>query len=99
MDNKKVSGVLISDKCGDLMFLNSKHLDNLAKDPETIPCGNQEGADTFDYVAKQVYSHQQTCTGMCLSPCGRYLIAMDTLHKINVLNFPRVVQLQSVNTD
>ena len=33
------------------------------------------------------------------SPCGRYLLSTDTLHKTVVANFPNVATLQSVNTD
>lgn len=92
-------GILIADKVGDLLFLNENNLERLAKDPETVPGPGQEGAETFDYVAQVIYSHQQACTNMVLTPCGRFLVSFDTLNKVMVLHFPKVCQLQSVNVD
>jgi len=51
-------GLIIADKVGEIFFLNLKHLDKLAKDPESVPGRNQEDADNFDFVAKLFYGHQ-----------------------------------------
>jgi WD40 repeat protein len=94
-----IKGVLLADKFGDLLFLNENKLGNLAKDPDSVPGHGQEGAETFDYVATEIYSHQQTCVNMCFSPCGRFLVSMDNLHKVMVLDFPKASILHSVNVD
>lgn len=54
----KIEGVLISDKTGEIFFLNSDNLSRLPADPESVPGRWQEGADNFDFVAKLVYGHQ-----------------------------------------
>jgi len=64
LKDQKVRGVVIADKTGDIFFLNEKNMERLAKDPETVPSMNAEGADKYDYVVKLLYGHQQTCIAM-----------------------------------
>jgi hypothetical protein len=61
--------------------------------------GNDEAPETFNSVAKLLYGHQQTCTGIYKSKCGKYLLSTDTLNKVVVNNFPNVFEIESVNTD
>jgi len=95
---RKIKGVLIADKVGEVYFLNLDNLEKLPKDPETIP-GKNEAPESYDYVAKLVYGHQQTCTFLNTSSCGRFLISVDTLNKVIVNNFPNMFNLQSVSTE
>mmetsp|Transcript_10335 Transcript_10335/g.15860 ORF Transcript_10335/g.15860 Transcript_10335/m.15860 type:complete len:246 (+) Transcript_10335:196-933(+) len=94
-----VQGLLIADKVGEVYFLNINNLPRLAANPDDVPGRNQEEADTYDFVAKLVYGHQQTCIHLARSSCGRYTFSVDTLNKIIVNNFPNMFNLQSVSTE
>ena len=52
-----------------------------------------------DGVAKLIYGHQETCTAMMRSLCGKYLISLDTLNKVVVNNFPNMFNIHVVSTD
>ena len=97
-EDQPISGVLIADKVGEIYFLNLDNLHKLPEDPESIP-GKNEAGDSYDFVAKVVYGHQQTCTFLNASTCGRYTISVDTLNKVIVNNFPNMYNLQSVSTE
>lgn len=86
--------MLISDKTGEIGFIN---LANLAKLP-LLPEETKEHQPEFveDGVYKTLYGHQESCLGMQLSDCGTQIASADTLKKVNVASFPNVFNLQSV---
>jgi hypothetical protein len=86
-----VEGLLIGDKVGEIYFLNVQNLEKLPLDTVDVPGRNQDEAENHDFVAKVLYGHQQTVTG--LQRCREYLISVDTLNKVVVNNFPNVFDL------
>ena len=94
-----IEGLLIADKVGEIHFLNIKNLPQLAEDPSTVPSRNDPAADAFNYVAKLIYGHMQTCTSLQSTPCGKYVVSTDTMNKVVINNFPNMFNIQSVNTD
>ena len=96
--NQDINGLLFADKTGEIKFLNTNNLSKLTK-VEDVPGRNEDRAETFDYVSKLIYGHQESVTSMQLSPCKRYLVSTDTMNKVIVNNFPNVYNILSVNTD
>lgn len=89
----EIEGIVIADKVGEIYFLNLKNLDKLPKFGEEEPNKKEDEDDDTQKVAKLLYGCQQSCTGIFMSLCGRYLISTDTLNKVTVNNFPNVFNI------
>ena len=90
----ETTGLLISDKTGEIGFINIKNVSKLSNlavaDEEDI----KKGIEFVENgVYKTLYGHQETCLGMQLSDDSKYLVSCDTLKKVNVTNFPNVFNL------
>ena len=93
----ETTGLLISDKTGEIGFINIKNVDKLPKIEVADEEEKKKGIEFVENgVYKTLYGHQETCLGMQMSDDSKYLVSCDTLKKVNVTNFPNVFNLQSV---
>lgn len=74
-----IDGVFLSDKVGDIRFIN---FDNLKK---------YEGKEEdYEKLGKIVVGHYQECIGMALSEKRDKFISVDTMNRIRISEFPNV---------
>lgn len=74
---------MISDKVGEIRFLNLENLKKLSSNKEEN-----------DKVGKLLYGHQQECLGMLISDDKQSLISCDTLNRIRISDFPNVFSIR-----
>lgn len=92
---KQVEGVLVSDRVGEVKFIS---LDKLAEDgvkPQPDVNGLQtEENEREDEVPKTLFGQQQETLALGVSDDGKTLVAIDTLNRIRISEFPNVFSIR-----
>jgi WD40 repeat protein len=88
LDGKNISGILYSDKFGEVRFFNS---DNVGKE-ETKEDGTNEEKENN---ANLLFGHQESIQHMDMTDDKKFIFTVDD-KKIKVSHFPEVVTIHSV---
>lgn len=88
-----VPGVLISDRVGEVKFIS---IDKLLQDgPRAMPDLNgNDQEDREEEVPKTLFGQQQETVALGMSPDGKTLIAIDTLNRVRVSEWPNVFSIR-----
>lgn len=91
--DKRIQGVLTSDRVGEVKFIS---LDKLIADGvKAMPDLNgAEQEEREDEVPKTLFGQQQETVAIGVSPDGKTFIAIDTLNRIRISEWPNVFSIR-----
>lgn len=88
-----VQGALVSDRVGEVKFISLEKL--LGEGIKAMPDLNGNDAeDREDEIPKTLFGQQQETIALALSPNGKTLIAVDTLNRVRVSEWPNVFSIR-----
>lgn len=87
-----VEGALVSDRVGEVKFISLEKLfqDGVRAQPDL----NGADDDREEEVPKTLFGQQQETLALGMSPDGRTLVAIDTLNRIRISEFPNVFSIR-----
>lgn len=93
--DQPVDGVLTSDRVGEVKFISFDKLaeDGIKPQPDLNGLQPAEGGE-FEEVSKTLFGQQQETLALGLSADGRTLVAIDTLNRIRISEFPNVFSIR-----
>lgn len=85
------TGLLLSDKTGEIGFINLANIDKIPPTEEVKESVEYEDQPYY----KSLYGHQEAVLGMVYNKSGSKLISWDTLNKVVVTRWPNVFNVES----
>ncbi|CDW72195.1 trna-methyltransferase subunit wdr4 [Stylonychia lemnae] len=79
-----IEGLLMSDKVGEVRFLNIKNFIE----------GKKQSQVEEDDLATTLFGHQQECSGFQFSTNSKFLASVDTLKRVRVCDFPNIFHVR-----
>jgi hypothetical protein len=90
---KTIPGVLVSDRVGEVKFVSVEKLlgDGLKPMPNL---NGKDAEEREDEVLRTLFGQQQETVAIAISSEGRTLIAIDTLNRIRISEWPNVFSIR-----
>lgn len=93
LKEKVVEGVLASDRVGEVKFVNIARFLADGVKPQPDPNG-QEDNPMDDEIANTLFGQQQETVGLALTRDAKTLIAIDSLNRIRISDFPNAFNIR-----
>jgi len=92
-DGKQIDGVVTCDKVGEVKFIGIDRLIEEGVKQQIVQSAQGEENDNDESV-KVLFGHYQETLAVAVTPDGKTLIAIDTLNRVRVSDFPNVFNIR-----
>lgn len=92
--DKVVEGVLASDRVGEVKFVNMARFLADGVKPQPDPNGQEDNNPMDDEIASTLFGQQQETVGLALTKDAKTLIAIDSLNRIRISDFPNAFNIR-----
>ena len=92
-DGKQIDGAITCDKVGEVKFIGMDRLISEGVKQQVVQSAQGEENDNEE-SAKILFGQYQETLAVAMTPDGKTLIAIDTLNRVRVSDFPNVFNIR-----